>query len=611
MSGRHRSYATQQPNNSRRPNNQRGSSFPTGLVALGAAVVLLAGGGYVLYSKQHNSAATGGAPTGSCSGTPVTLTVAASPDIATTLTQLAAAQNTACAHFTVNSAEPAAVAGFLNGTAKGGDVTSAPDVWVPDTSMWVDVTQSTDQGKQAGLAPGVSIADSPMVIGMPKPLADAAGYPGKPFGWQDLLTALKSAKIQIAVPNPTTSGPGLAAIAMIRSLLLASAGTDPAKVTDADRTLTAVYRLFAANPPASLSTLLAALPTTEATSATSGGTGAFPSTEQKILAYNKTAPAPTIPLVGVYPSEGTMMLDYPYLESGRLDPAHKKAAETLLNAVQSPTGIAALNTAGFRDAHGKAGSAIDPGAGLNPAVPPLLAADPTHTAATGALSVWKTLSEQTRGLIVLDVSGSMGLTVPGQFAGDGTTPLTRLQITAQACEGGLPLFGDTSELGVWTFTTKSKADGGGTVHNELVPMGPLNGLVGETPRRGAISAALQGLTVQSGARNGLYDTILDAYKTVLTGWSENKVNAVVVFTDGKDDGLNSMSADQLIGKLNGLKAANPNHPVRVLVVALGEGVDLSTLSKITKAADGKALYAATPQAIGAVVIDGFTSRLGG
>lgn len=141
-------------------------------------------------------------------------------------------------------------------------------------------------------------------------------------------------------------------------------------------------------------------------------------------------------------------------------------------------------------------------------------------------------------------------------------------------------------------------------------MGPLNGQVGDTPRRGAINAALQGLTVQSGSRNGLYDTILDAYKTVLNGWSENKVNAVVVFTDGKDDGLNGMSADQLIGKLNDLKTANPNHPVRVIVVALGKGVDLTTLSKITQTADGKALYAATPQAIGQVVIDGFTSRLG-
>jgi hypothetical protein len=513
-------------------------------------------------------------------------------------------------HITVNTAESSAVAGYLNGTAKAGDVSAQPDVWIPDTSMWVDVVHSTDPGKQVGLAQGVSIATSPIVIGMPKPVADSAGYPAKPYGWQDLLGAVKAAKLQVAVPDPETSSPGLAAIAMIRGLLVTAAGTDPAKQNDANHTLTAVYRMFAANPPANLNTLLASLPTSEATSATSGGTGAFPSTEQKIVAYNKATPAPAVPLVGVYPAEGTMMLDYPYLESTHLDAAHKKAADSLLSALQSPAAAAALNAGGFRDAKNKAGSAISPEVGLNAAVPTLLQADPSHTAATGALSVWKTVSEQTRGLIVLDVSGSMGLTVPGQFAADGRTPLTRLQITAEACIGGLPLFGDTSELGVWTFTTKSRVDGGATVHQELVPMGPLNGQVGDTPRRGAINAALQGLTVQSGSRNGLYDTILDAYKTVLNGWSENKVNAVVVFTDGKDDGLNGMSADQLIGKLNDLKTANPNHPVRVIVVALGKGVDLTTLSKITQTADGKALYAATPQAIGQVVIDGFTSRLG-
>ena len=225
--------------------------------------------------------------------------------------------------------------------------------------------------------------------------------------------------------------------------------------------------------------------------------------------------------------------------------------------------------------------------------------------------MWSTISEQTRGLIVLDVSGSMGLPVPGQFAPDGKTPLTRLQITAAACMGGLPLFGDSSELGVWTFTTKSKADGGATVHNELIPMGPLNGDVDGTPRRAAITAALTGVGVQPGSRNGLYDTILDAYQSVLNGWAENKVNAVVVFTDGKDDGLNSMTADQLIAKINGLKAANPSHKVRVLVVALGKGVDLTTLSKITATADGKALSADTPQKIGQGVMDGFTSRLDG
>jgi hypothetical protein len=202
----------------------------------------------------------------------------------------------------------------------------------------------------------------------------------------------------------------------------------------------------------------------------------------------------------------------------------------------------------------------------------------------------------------------MGLPVAGQVDPSTGTTLNRLQITAEACMGGLPLFGDTSELGLWTFTTSKTT--GKTIHNQVIPLGPLNAPVDGVMRRTAINAALGHLAIQSGTRNGLYDTILDAYQTVLNGWSENKSNAVVVFTDGKDDGLNSMSADSLISKINALKAANANHPVRVIVVALGKGVDLTTLTKITAAADGKALYAATPDQIGAAVLEGFASRLG-
>ena len=44
-----------------------------------------------------------------------------------------------CVRVNVTSAEASAVEAFLAGTAKGGDVSSAPDVWIPDTSMWLDL----------------------------------------------------------------------------------------------------------------------------------------------------------------------------------------------------------------------------------------------------------------------------------------------------------------------------------------------------------------------------------------------------------------------------------------------------------------------------------------
>ena len=612
MAGRHRSYEGPSNSSRGRGGGSGGSSFPTGLVALGAALVLAAGGGYVLYTKKHSTGgdAAGGhtpAAAGSSCATPTTLNVDANPDVYTAVKMIADGMTDPCVHVNVTSAEASAVEAFLAGRAKGGDVTSAPDVWIPDSSMWLDVAHG--HGVKTLAAGAAPIATSPLVIGMPKPVADANGWPAKPFGWSDVVANFKSNKLQTAVADPTTSGPGLAAITMLRGVVLGPAGADKAKQAQALQNLTLVYRVMSTTVSSSMSSLLADLPTKGATAAGSGGIAAFPTTEQKVAAYDTASPS--TPLVALYPADaGTVMMDYPYTVSSNLDAAHAKAAADFQALLHSASAVNTLQKAGFRDPRGAAAGILTAADGVNPAMPNLAPADPTHTAAVSALSVWNVTSEQTRGLVVMDVSGSMGMAVDGQFDPATHAPLSRLQITAAACVAGLPLFGDNSQLGLWTFTTKSKADGGGTVHNELVPMGPLSAPVASGQnRRAALDAALGQLSIHPGSRNGLYDTILDAYRTVLNGWAPNESNAIVVFTDGKDDGLNSMSADQLIAKLNALKTANPNHPVRVMIVALGSGVDLTTLSRITAAADGQALHADTPADIGSAVIAGFAGRL--
>lgn len=607
MAGRHRSYDGPSSTPRGRTSGPSGSSFPTGLVAVGTVLVLAAGGGYVLYSKKGvtggdaGSHAGGGNAGASCTGTnATTLTVDASPDVYAAVKTVADGM-TGCTHINVTSVESAAVMAYLDGSAKGGDVTSAPDVWIPDSSMWIDIAHA--KGVKTLADNPASIAASPLVIGMPKPVATANGWPGKAFGWGDLLKNFKTNnKLQTALPDPDNSGPGLAAVTMLRGVVLTPAGADKAKQQQALQNLTMVYRVMSTNVASSMNSLLTDLPTKGATAATSGGIAAFPATEQKIAAYNTASPA--TPLVALYPAEGTMMMNYPYSLRAGLDPAHAQAAADFQNLLHSASAVNTLQKAGFREPQGAAAGILTPADGVNPAMPILIPPDAGHTAAATTLAVWDTTSEQTRGLVVMDISGSMGLTVPGQTDPATHTPLTRLQITVAACAGGLQLFGNSSELGLWTFTTKPRAEGGGTIRSEAVPLGPLS-----ADRRSALTTALQQLSVQPGSRNGLYDTILDAYKTVLNGWAENKVNAIVVFTDGKDDGLNSMSADALIGQLNALKAANPGHAVRVMVVALGSGVDLTTLTRITGAANGQALHADTAADIGNAVMAGFAGRL--
>ena len=109
---------------------------------------------------------------------------------------------------------------------------------------------------------------------MPKPVADANGWPAKPFGWSDVVANFKSNKLQTAVADPTTSGPGLAAITMLRGVVLGPAGADKAKQAQALQNLTLVYRVMSTTVSSSMSSLLADLPTKGATAAGSGGIAA-------------------------------------------------------------------------------------------------------------------------------------------------------------------------------------------------------------------------------------------------------------------------------------------------------------------------------------------------
>src|SRR2546423_8576120 len=66
-----------------------------------------------------------------------------------------------------------------------------PDVWSPAATSWIVLLRqhrsSLDFG--SGLAPEnpPSLLQSPLVIAMPRPMAEALGWPRRPIGWADVL----------------------------------------------------------------------------------------------------------------------------------------------------------------------------------------------------------------------------------------------------------------------------------------------------------------------------------------------------------------------------------------------------------------------------------------
>jgi Ca-activated chloride channel homolog len=589
MSGRHRTYASYQPE----PAASNRRAIGTGVLVVVVAFVGVAG--WVAMGSDGKAAAPQNGVTSDCPTGITTLSVAAAPDIAAVLEPLAQKNPVPCGQITVTPTDPAEMAAYLSGTATTTDIAARPDVWIPDTTLWLDVARASAKGQQSVPVSGTSIADSPTVIGMPQPVA-AALPAGSAFSWQGLM-ALAGQQTsaaqpggngdgpQIAVVDPAHDGAGLSTLVVLKSLLDKAVNDPQAKVG-----ITGFIKSLSNNKAATTTALLASLPQSEATGPTTGGIMAVPLSEQKIWQYDNATPA--VPLVGLYPADGTPALDYPFTPVAGIAADHQKLADAFRDYLLS-SGRGSILADGFRAPDGTPGSQITKQGGLDPAIPK--GATPAdHTTAVAALGLWSTFDKQLRMLAVIDISGSMNQAVPGMPG------VTRLQMTAGACVKAMSLFGPRSSMGLWTFTTASKSAGGATIINKLVPIAALGTADASGTHGQAITAAYGALADQPGSRNGLYDTLLAAYQEVHKGWDPNKLNTVVVFTDGKDDNLNSMTSDALIAKLKA--ASNPAQPVRVFVVALGNDVNLDTLNKITAVTNGAAVHFADQAALTASIL---------
>ena len=63
---------------------------------------------------------------------------------------------------------------------------SQPTVWTPASSSWVSMLQQ-QHPEWIPQIPPPWIAQSPQVIAMPRPIAEALGWPGAQLGWRDIL----------------------------------------------------------------------------------------------------------------------------------------------------------------------------------------------------------------------------------------------------------------------------------------------------------------------------------------------------------------------------------------------------------------------------------------
>lgn len=320
---------------------------------------------------------------------------------------------------------------------------------------------------------------------------------------------------------------------------------------------------------------------------------AVPASEQQVWAHNRSAAARQV--VAIYPSLTASSLDYPWVVLARYREAQEHAVE-LLAALIGQHGRKLLLAAGFRDGNGVGGPALTRRLGVDRTVPAGPA--PRGDDVDKGLRTLDVLKQGTRMLAVIDVSGSMGERVPG------TGGATRLDLTKQAAVGGLGLYPDDTQIGLWAFSTHLTSD---TDYRELVPIGPL-GARGSDPLTGRqqLGGALASLQHVPGGGTGLYDTALAATRRVRAQWQPGRVNSVVLLTDGQNDDAHGIGLTRLLTLLR--NENDPQRPVPLITIAYGADSPVSALRAMSAATGGATYLAEDPRQVRQVFLQAIQQR---
>lgn len=532
----------------------------------------------------------------SCTGT-VILSVTATAEIAPALTsEIEEWENTdaarvgdRCVEATVTAEDSADVASSialtqnetLVGLSTPGSAPPIPDVWVPDSTLWVRRLASISEVAVPTSAP--SIATSPVVLAASESVALNLGWPDVNVTWSDVFSKVAAdATLHVGIVDPAQDAASLASLVTL---------TDPDD--DEQTTTTGVSTEERAAVVSALRMLADGRSSTrdDLTSRFPDDLSFAPLSEQAIVSYN--AANPQSRLVGISMLSNPCVLDYPYTVMPTTTGDKAEAASALRVALSTTDFRDKLDAAGLRDSDGTAGGSVSTAA-VTSVDPSTQALVPDGETANHAVATWSALTASSRMLAILDVSGSMLEPVP---TADG---MTRMALTINAASQGLALFDDSWAVGLWTFSTNLD---GNSDFRELAPIGSL------MSRRDSLQQALAGITPKSTGDTGLYDTVLAAYQTVQSGWDSEKVNSVVLLTDGENDDPSGLSLEQLVTQLK--STVDPEKPIQVILMGIGTGTSESSMRQITDVTGGGVFIAEDPAKIGDIFLQAIALRSSG
>ncbi|MFV0257303.1 MAG: extracellular solute-binding protein [Acidimicrobiales bacterium] len=506
--------------------------------------------------------------------------------------------------------------------AEGWDIDAdgpAPVIWSPASSTWGAVL-----GQRTGGTPlvtdGVPMMVTPLVIAMPRPMAEALGWPEEPLGWGDVLALATNPEgwaayghpewgaFHLGKTNPNFSTSGLSAL--IAQNYAAVGSTTDLAASDLLRPEVVEYARGVESSvvhygPTTL-TFLNNWYRADQRGAALSYVSAVAVEEKSVIDYNRGNPdgvtepgeeprPPRDQLVAIYPEEGTLYSDNPLyiVDADWVDEAQAEAAQVYIDFLQQPDVQERALEYGFRPGNPEVplGAPIDPAEGVDPNEPTTLLPVPEPAVVTALIDAWEQQRRPSTITLLVDVSGSMG-----EIA-DPDTGATKLDLAKEAVLSSLDLVSPTDQIRIVTFTTDTT--GAEPIITELVPAGA----VGD--QRAVIEQRVDGLVPVAGTP--LYIALSDVFATASASYDPARINGIVVLSDGlNEDGDFNDDAPQLQALIETLSASSEGvgaRPVRVFPVAYGGDADRLVLEAIADASAAEVYEATDPRTIQQVFAD--------
>lgn len=498
-----------------------------------------------------------------------------------------------------------------------------PVIWSPAASSWGQILNQrlADNGEPAmASSKPVSFMLTPLVIGMPKPMADALGYPETPIGCGDVAKLATDGEgwakyghpewgaFKLGKTNPNFSTSGLnaligqnyAAVGKERDLSKEDlnaqktkdfgAQVESAVVHYGDITMTFLNNWFRTDRSGT-SLLYASAVAVEEKSLIDYNKG----NPDGVLDPGETVRKPKVPLVAIYPKDGTLYSDNPLyvLDADWVSAEEKAGAEAFIDVVQRPSNQKKVLEYGFRPGNPDVavGAPITKANGVDPNQPAKLLQVPKPDVMITMLDNWKVQRKGARVLLVLDVSGSM------EEAADPDDPAseTKLELAKRAAIDALDEFKSDDQVGLRVFSTNLGPNEDEN-YLDLLEVQPMS-----TNREDLASEIRDQLPQHA---TPLYEVTQESFTDMTDDYDPALINAVVLLTDGvNDDGDPEDDRAQLDELLTTLRRGTNGEnakPIRVFTIAYGKQADFDTLEEIAQSTNAAAYDASNPATISKV-----------